>query len=67
MVTICIVREEILCHNYIHWLAARGLVYAPPSPPPYPHRQDSTAFITPGMEYWLEWETAQLGAPWESH
>ena len=32
---------------------ARVLLYAPS------HRQDSTAFVKPVMEHWLEWEIAQ--------
>ena len=39
--------------GYSFRLAARVLLYAPP------HGEDSTAFVTPIVEHWLEWETAQ--------
>ena len=45
-------REETCCRHmgYSFWLAARVLLYASS------HRQDNTAFVTPVVEYWLEWQ-----------
>ena len=50
-----IVREETCCRHmgYSFQLTARVLLYAPS------HRQDSTAFLTPVVEHWLEREIAQ--------
>ena len=56
--TIQIVREETICHHYMSysfWLAARGF---------YMHHltdriAHTTAFVTPVMEHWLEWEIPQ--------
>ena len=43
--------------GYSFRIAARVLLYAPS------HRQDSTAFVTPVMEHWLEREIAQWVHP----
>ena len=53
--TILIVRKETRCRHigYSYRLAARVLLYAPS------HRQDSTYFVTPVVEHWLEREIAQ--------
>ena len=53
-------REETRCCHmgYSFPLTARVLLYAPLQ------RQDSTAFVTPVVEHWLEWEIAQWRIPW---
>ena len=51
-----IARKETCCHHYMSYsfrLTAMILKYAPS------HRQDSMAFGTPVIEYWLEREIAQ--------
>ena len=59
--TILIVRKETRCRHigYSYRLTARVLLYAPS------HRQDNntTAFVTPVVEHWLEREIAQWVHP----
>ena len=57
--TILIVRKETRCRHIgcSFRLTARVLLYAPS------HRQDSTAFVTPVVEHWLEQEIAQWVYP----
>ena len=57
--TILIVRKETRCLHicYSYRLTARVLLYAPS------HRQDSTYFVTPVVEHWLEREIAQWVHP----
>ena len=57
--TILIARKETRCRHigYSFRLTARVLLYAPS------HRQDSTAFVTPVVEHWLEREIAQWVHP----
>ena len=57
--TILIAREETRCRyiGYSYRLTARVLLYAPS------HRQDTTAFVTPVVEHWLEREIAQWVHP----
>ena len=53
--TILIVRKETRCRHigYSFRLIANVLLYASS------HREDSTAFVTPVVEHWLEREIAQ--------
>ena len=55
--TIPIVRKETFCCHmgYSFWLAARVLLYAFPTD----RIIHTTAFVTPVVEHWLEWEIAQ--------
>ena len=57
--TILIVRKETRCRHigYSFRLVARVLLYVPS------HRQDTTAFVTPVVEHWLEREIAQWVHP----
>ena len=58
--TILIVRKETRCCHigYSYQLTARVLLYAPS------HRiAHTTAFVTPVVEHWLEWEIAQWVHP----
>ena len=57
--TILIVREETRCRHidYSFRVTARVLLYASS------HRQDSTSFVTPVVEHWVEREIAQWVHP----
>ena len=57
--TILIVRKKTRCRHigYSFRLTARVLLYAPS------HTQDSTAFVTPVVEHWLQREIAQWVHP----